>query len=230
MRWRSILGVAAVAWGAASPAQAGILFFTDRPTWEAAAGPLGFAEDFSGFAQDASFRTTPVALNGMTIQQLGTGSFRNIVDAGSVEEDFDFTEHNGTSHGSLFTNADGAGVRVQILFDLPNVAFGFESWIAHDTEGALLEVFDGASLLGSQALSNDFGGFLGYVLTGGDSATAALFRSETLIAGSVGEGFGLDNLAGTPVPEPGSAGLLGLGLAALSALRVLGRRAARSHR
>ncbi len=219
MRWRSILGVVAVAWGGASAAEAGIIFFTDRPTWEAATGPPSFAEDFSGFAQDTSFRAAPVALNGMTIQQLGTGSFRNIVDVGSAEEDFDFTEHNGTSHGSLFTNADGAGVRVQILFDLPNLAFGFESWVAHDGEGALLEVFDGASLLGSQALSNDFGGFLGYVLTGGDTATAALFRSETLIAGQVGEGFGLDNLAGSPVPEPGTGLLVMAGMLVLVARR-----------
>jgi hypothetical protein len=80
-----------------------------------------------------------------------------------------------------------------------NKAFGLDSWSGNDGEGAVLEVFSGATLLGSQALTGGDGDFLGYVLTGEDTAMAVRFRSDGLIPGMLGERFYIDNLAGTTV-------------------------------
>ena len=222
---RSIpVALAAVAFLAgAQPAAAGAVWYSDRASWLAASGPTTFSEDFSGFTQDTSFQTSAVALAGMTIAQVGSGSFRNeiIVDP----DEFDFTEHDGTNHASVFTNALGGStpaVDVEIVFDLPNLAFGFDHWAAADAEGARLEIYDGVTLLGFQDLSNGFPGFLGYVLDGGDVASALRFRSVASLtsAGDPGEGFGIDSLEGVAVPEPGTAGLLALGIAALGARRA----------
>ena len=217
----AVVAVAAVL--AAVGASASAIVFTDRASWVAAAGASTFFEDFSGFVQDTSFRTTSVALDGMAIRQVGSGSFRNTVDTGPP---FDFSEHGGTNHASLFTNAPGGptpAVDVEIVFDAPNLAFGFDHWAAADSEGARLEIWDGLTLLGFHDLSNDFPGFLGYVLDGGDVASAVRFRSLTSLTspGDPGEGFGIDSLEGVAVPEPGSAALLALGLAALGGRRTL---------
>jgi hypothetical protein len=213
---------AAVALAFTVNANAGVIFFTDEAAWNAAAGAPSFTENFSSFAADTSFRTTPVALNGMTISQEGvnTDSFRNTVDVPPL----DFPDNNGTAHSSTFTEGD-AGTQVRIMFDALNSAFAFETWEAASGEGAILEVFAGGSLLGSRALTDGSGDFLGYVLDGGDTATSVLFRSITSNSSSGGEGFGLDNLVGVnalpsaSVPEPGSLALLGVALGAFGLSR-----------
>jgi len=212
--------LAAAGFGAflAGSAQAGVVWFTDRSAWEAAAGALTFSENFSGFRTDQSFQTSAVALNGMSIQQEGPGDFRNSVDVTPLG----FTDNNGTAHASMFTDAGATSVR--IAFDSINAAFGGESWSAASGERARMQIFSGATLLGSNDLANADGAFLGYVLTGGDTATSVLFTSINNTPGSGGEGFGYDNLAGraaggAAVPLPGSAALLALGLGAMVSVR-----------
>lgn len=194
------------------PAHAQVLFFTDRAAWQAAVGTAPTIEDFSSFAADTPFQTAPVALNGMTIQQLGfNAAFRNLVDVPPLQ----FAPNSGSSSGSLYTNfAEGAtpATQVGITFAQSNRAFGLDSWGAFDGEGSVLEVFNGATLLGSQNLTNGNGDFIGYIVTGGGSATSARFSSVNLNPGGGGEGFYIDNLAVVPVPEPSGLVLLGLGL------------------
>jgi hypothetical protein len=180
-------------------AEADIIFFTDRVAWENAAEPTSFTESFSGFAVDTPFRASPVALNGMAIQQVGTERMAwNEVDVPPHL----FTPNSGSNSALLLTNfpeGGRSGVQVSITFTGLNKAFGFDSWSGNDGEGAVLEVFSGATLLGSQALTDGDGDFLGYVLTGEDTATAVRFRSDSLIPGMLGERFYIDNLAGTAV-------------------------------
>jgi hypothetical protein len=203
--------------GFPASAEAQIMFFTDRVAWEGAAGPRSFTEDFSGFSVITPFRTTPVALSGMTIQQVGDRMSWNEVDVPPLQ----FAPNSGSNSGLLLTDfpeGGDPGTQVRITFTGPNMAFGFNSWSGNDSEGAVLDVFSGSTLLGSQALTAGDGDFLGYVLTGTATATAVQFRSDRLVPGMIGERFYIDNLAGTtPIPEPSAVALVGLGACGLLA-------------
>src|SRR5262245_32733648 len=157
MKPRHLGAVLALA-GISGAAQAGIVFYTDRATWEAAVGPASFSENFSGFGVDTQFRTAPLALNGMTIGQEGANSFRNEVEVAP----FAFADNNATPHASSFT--DFGATTVRITFDALNHAYGGESWDAASGERARLEVYNGATLIGSQDLGAGNGTFLGYEL------------------------------------------------------------------
>jgi hypothetical protein len=145
---------------------------------------------------DTPFRASPVALNGMVIQQVGTERMAwNEVDVPPHK----FAPNSGSNSALLLTNfpeGGRSGIQVSITFTGRNKAFGFETWSGNDGEGAVLDVFSGATLLGSQALTGGDGDCLGYVLTGEDTATAVRFRSDSLIPGMQGERFYIDNLAG----------------------------------
>lgn len=225
-RWcrASVLAMALVF---TASAKADVVFYTNLANWQSAAGTPSFTEDFSGFATDTSFRTAPVGLNGMTIRQEGVdAAFRNQVDVAPLE----FSTGNGTNSGSLFTNAPegpAAGTQVRITFNALNQAFGLESWEGNSGEGAVMEVYSGTTLLGSQALTDASGAFLGYVLTNGDTATSVRFRSDRLNGGQGGEGFYIDNLAGVTaaaIPEPGPLLLSGIGLVVFAATSLKKRR------
>ena len=189
--------VVALCLGFPDSAAAAIIFFTDRVTWESAAMPPSFTENFLGFPVDTPFQTSLVALNGMAIQQEGNERMAwNEVDVPPLQ----FTPNSGGNSALLLTNfpEDGSsGIQVRITFTNLNMAFGFDSWSGNDGEGVVLDVFSGATLLGSQALTGGNGDFLGYVLTGVDTSTAVRFRSDRLIPGMIGERFYIDNLAGT---------------------------------
>jgi hypothetical protein len=209
----------AILWFAAARAEGAINFFTDAATWQAAAGASTFTEDFSGFLMDTPFHTSPVALNGMTISREGPeAGLSNYIDALPLT----FSGGSGTAQAELFTNTnEGAniGTQVRIAFSQLNTAFGFNSWEAVGLEGAVLEVYNGATLLGSQNLGGANAAFLGYALNGGDTATSVRFRSNLLNVGTSGEGFAIDNLAGVGVPEPELAGVVIAAMAAAWAKR-----------
>jgi hypothetical protein len=208
--------------------EAGILFFTNQATWSAAAGTPSFNEDFSSFATDTSFRTAPVMLQGMSIQQEGSNptNFRNEVDVVPLS----FSDHNGTANASVYVNhaeSTDPGVQVRITFNSLNAALGFQTWLAADAEIAVLDVLHGTTLLGSRDLTNGLGDFLGYVLTSGDTATSVLFYSKNLTVGTGGEGFGLDNVAAVnafAMPEPTTWRLLVFGGVAVAIGRLRRRR------
>ena len=194
---------------AAAASQASISWFTTLGGWNGSAGATSFTENFSGFVTDTQFRTGAVGINGGSIAQEGTNAsnFRNLIDVSP----FDFTDNNGTAHASMLTNSGVTTVRMTFANALS--AFGFETWIGQPLEGASVDVYNGATLLGSFDISNVDGSFTGFVLDGGDTATSIVWRSTTFVDGPGGEGFGLDNLVGVnamnPVPEPFTMVLLG---------------------
>lgn len=219
----ALCGVAVfIGFGVVDSMHGAVVFFTDRTVFLTATGTPSFTEDFQGFTSDASFRTAPLTIGGGVIQQegLNAANFRNFVDVAP----FDLTDNNGTNHASLFVDfPEGAspGTQVRLTFASPNLAFGSDTSQGTIAEGAVLEVFNGAVLLGSQPVSNTASAFLGYSLTGGDVATSVRFRSASLTPGNTGEGFSIDNLLGVDarnglaVPEPvpffmGWVSLLGL--------------------
>src|SRR5438477_8322704 len=172
------LVAAVMALGLSFPAAASadITFFTDRAAWESAAGAPSFTEDFSGFTVDTPFRTSPAALNGMAIQQVGTERMAwNEVDVPPHQ----YSPNSGSSSALLLTNfpeGGRAGIQVSITFTGPNKAFGFDTWSGNDGEGAVLDVFSGDTLLGSQALTGGGGDLLGYVLMGEVTSSARRLR------------------------------------------------------
>jgi hypothetical protein len=215
--WTALTSFAAACTLVAAPASGAINFFTNQATWLAAVpGGPSFSENFSGFAADTPFHSAPVALNGMTISREGPEQgLSNYIDVPPLV----FSGGSGTAQAELFTNTnEGAniGTQVRIAFVAANKALGFNSWEAVGLEGSVLEVYNGATLLGSQNLGGASAAFLGYVLTGGDVATSVRFRSNLLIVGTSGEGFAIDNLAGVAVPEPWGAALASLCLAGIS--------------
>lgn len=196
--------------------RAAATFHPHRAAWTAAL-PSGapFSEDFSSFAADAPFHTVPVAIGGGAISREGPEpGLSNYVDVLPLT----FPGGSGTNQAEVFVNTlEGmnVGTNVRITFAQPNLAFGFDVWEAVGLEGARLEIYNGAALLGSQVLPGGNGAFVGYTLTGGETATSVLFRANSLIVGTSGEGFAIDNLAGIAVPEPTAGALLLVGTAIL---------------
>jgi hypothetical protein len=199
-----------------------ITFFNNQASWQAAAGSLTFSEDFSGFGSDTLFRSSAVAINGGMLGQEGFDqAFRNLVDVNPQG----FSDNNGTNNASMYTNASDNGnppaTNVRLTFTSLNHAFGFSTWGAASGEVAAIDVYNGASLLGSISLTDGSGAFTGFVLDGGDVATSVVWRSVNTVAGTTGEGFGMDDLVGVsgdPVPEPFTMAL-GIGALALALKR-----------
>ena len=117
--WSAAVSVAVVGWFAVAPAQAVVNFFTNQATWQAAAGPATFTEDFSSFAADTSFANAPVALNGMTISREGPEpGLTNFIDVPPLM----FSSGSGTAQAELFTNTNEGqliGTQVRIAFAFP---------------------------------------------------------------------------------------------------------------
>lgn len=210
-----LIAIVAVA-SSAVAANAGINWHTSLASWNGATGGATMSEDFSSFGVDTSFRTAAVGITGGSLQQMGTDhSFRNEVDVTPTQ----FTDNNGTNHASMFVDGDpvNSPTMPRLTFNALETAFGFESWGGAGGEGAVFEVYNGATLLGSMTLTNGAGDFLGFDLTLGDVATHVSWRSLTANGTQAnGEGFGADNFVyGQPVPEPATLTLLGLGAAAI---------------
>lgn len=192
--------------------QADIVTFTSRPAWDATAGPSGFVEGFQGFTADVQFRTQLVNVGPFTLQQQGTtGVLRNFIDAPPFNPMF--PEHDGTTHASLFT--DFGSTTVAMTFTgLPLSAWGADFFGASTGEGVSLDLLDpDGKLLASLAVPVDTD-FFGFVSDGGEAVQRIVFRSSMNEPGALGEGFGLDNVAGVVgVPEPGGLALAGLAVA-----------------
>ncbi len=211
---KPLLVIAALATGTAAflaRAQAQVSVFTSRPAWEAAtAGSPGvFFEDFEGFAVDTPFRTATVDVGPFTLRQAGSGALRNFIDVPA----FEFPDNNGTKHASLFTNS--GGTTVDMTFAAPLLGWGADFF--GTATGELLDldlVLETGEVLAAVPVSLDTG-FFGFVTSPAHTIGRVAFRSRTDIPGPIGEGFGLDNVAGALIPEPGSLTLLGAGALAL---------------
>lgn len=221
---RAVLAPIAVIALAASPAFSQVTTYSNRSQWSSAVGSPTLLENFEGFLTDTSFRTALVNIAG------GQASLsREGADRGAPFDTIDVPPYGGidamTSSGStfayLFTDApEGAssGTQVRLTFNTPIRAFGMDVYLGDVLEGLTIEIIGAANqVLGTiEPTSAPNGTFAGFVST--NLVTSLRFRSTSVAAGGGGEAFGIDNLAGSPVPAPSAAGALMLGLA------VAGRR------
>ncbi|MBY0310580.1 MAG: hypothetical protein K2W85_00770 [Phycisphaerales bacterium] len=214
----------------AIPASAQVTTFLDRAQWSSAAGSQTLLENFEGFAVDTSFRLSPLAI----ATGFGTLS-REGVDRGPSFHLVDVPPYanidSGTSSGSafayLFTDgpeAGGPGTQVRLTFNTPIRAFGMDVFVGSVLEGVTIEIIGaGSQILGTIQPTAGAGGtggvFAGFV--SGEVVSSLRFRSTMTVAGTGGEAFGIDNLAGSPVPAPAAGGLL--------LLSIVGRRRRRTN-
>ncbi len=220
---RKVLSAACVA-GIAGSCLGQVTTFTNRAQWASASGPQIFLENFEGFAQDTSFRTSALLI------AAGQGTLtREGVDRGAPFHTIDVPPYgpidSDTASGSVFAycftdSPEGMsqGTQVRLTFNTPIRAFGMDIFLGAIAEGLTLEIIGAANqVLGTiTPQTSPTGTFAGFVSA--DPVASVRFRSAMLVSGSAGEAFGLDNLAGSPIPAPASAAVL------LAGLGLIGRR------
>jgi hypothetical protein len=224
---RFLLMIFAVAAGtilSAAQVHAAPITFTSRAAWiTAIGGSPSFNVDFSAFTVDTEFRTQTVDAGPFSLRQVGSdpaGPFRNMIDA----PPFQFSDNNGTTHASMFTNF--GFVTVDLTFDTSVSAWGADLFGAGGGTGEGVDIdvlLDGGGVLTFEIPPTPSAGFFGFILDPGQTATKITFKSHTnLPTTGLGEGFGMDNVAGLlhgaePIPEPATLVLLGTGLAGVGA-------------
>jgi hypothetical protein len=189
--------------------------YDSQAEWLAAlGGPTSFSEDFEGFEFDLDFREAPVAADGFSLVQTGSNfyEFRNFIDTPA----FAHSDNNGTNHASMYVNLDASvgntGVRLQPDASLVAWSGGFSIGSLTESLDLVLNLAGG----GSMTLSPDFVGggteeFFGFIASA-DMAVASIdFVARNYLGDPVGEGFGLDNVAGSFLPAPSALALLVLG-------------------
>ncbi len=200
-----------------APTRAGIILFTDRSDWARAVGRPIQTETFHGFADDASFRSGPVAILGGSIVEIGgppvNGDKANKIDVPPFE--FYAVSPNVTAF-ALIQYGGVNPTMVRIDFDRPVSAWGADFFLDADPL-SVLDLFDSdlneIGVIGAPPLTKSFYGFH---LDAGEAVSSIVFRNlEQHI-----DGHGMDNmsfvLAPQAVPEPSSGALALLGLAALA--------------
>ena len=186
------IAIGALAAGALSgTAAAAPTPFDDRPTWLTAIGGAPDAtEDFEGFVADTEFRTQTVALAVGTIEQIGTDeNFRNLVEVPPLQ----FTDNNGTSHASCFTNAaeppgNPLGTTVELTFSSPVSAWGADFTGVLGGEFLAVALDADGSIIGTLTPTSQ-DQFLGFAAGPGESVTKVILSSQNITPGGGGRGF-----------------------------------------
>lgn len=211
MRSRIVLSVAVLASSTTAWADVPIWFYPDRESFVRDFSPKSLlGSDFEEFTQDTPFRTGPLRTGEwdcLTLQQQGSGDFRNEVDVVPLR----FPEEGPTTNvASLFTNADGPTEVTGIFRGGSMMAFAMDYFSAGDGEGVRMYIMAWGTTLGTVDLQAGTSGFVGFYLPS-HLTTHVLFRSIRTIPGQEGEGFAIDNVLLLPfIPAPGPLALLAL--------------------
>lgn len=211
----------------ASRAEAAIITFTDRATWDSAVGAPSFTVDFSGFSTDKSFALSPLDLGPFTL--LGapvnhpaspygdlTGIV-NIVDAAAANANLGINDFVG-----LFDHVD-------LTFGVPVKAWGGTISNPAGDEVLAIDLLNGMSVLATLLpvdepwnphATTPYFGFFGFKATAGEQITSLRFRAVPGGSGAFGDAFRLDDVVGvsdvSAVPEPGTLWLLLSGVVGIS--------------
>ena len=190
-------------------ADAAFISYSDRATWQGAAGTVTGSENFNSFLSDVPLTLTPTALSGgMSVSGFWT------IDAApffsNSQCDLDGTPRLCGNNGNDLSFDFVTGIS----------AFGADfSSLNDNLARTVFDLFDAATLIGTLAppqvgsLSDQF---FGFVATAGENITR--IRTRQLFSDT----FGVDDIEIVAVPEPASTTLLLLGLCGLAFSRKRG--------
>jgi hypothetical protein len=195
---------------ATTPADAAVTVYTDQAAWLAAVSGV-ISENFeSSPLGELAPGTTDIGAFSITIDQ-NFGDVA-IVDNGNINGSRQF-------HGLLASD----GTTILDFSEFGSSIFGFAgTWNSTTTNDRLTVTIAGTTIEFDDHLPGNGSGFLGFVST--DPFSILQFRTETVT--SDGEAFDLDDVliatglaSTTPIPEPGTMGLLATSLLGLGLLR-----------
>ena len=183
--------------GSASSVMAGVTTYSNRDSWEGAAGAPTVSVDFEGFVADQSFQVSPVAMDGFTLQQTsGVRDFRNIIDT----PPFLFTDNNGTNHASMFVEGDEP---VEATVTLDDPAKGWAAYFVGTDGGERVDLIvyldDGSSdRVQLPDISTSSEQFFGVVAGARQKIVSIRFVARTAGGTVGGEGFTMDKVLASP--------------------------------
>ncbi len=191
----------------ASNANATLITYTDRTSFETAAGTTT-VEDFQSFVVDTPFHTTPVDVGDFTLSMIGSpNTSYNYIDIGppaSAE-----TNVNGTTNMRVFTD-NSPSFDLIFTFDTAITAFGADFANIND------DILRTRLLVGSEIATPPINPYPFVSFYGFTSDVA--FTSITF-EGLENDVYGIDNVTYSPIPEPTTMLLLGTGLIGLAGFR-----------
>ena len=198
----SLAALVALAVGFAFQADAGLLVFNDRDSWQAALGTANTPYTFNGFTADQSFATSTLNFGSFSLKSKGippAGSNKIVADSsdGTV---------NGTAFASMFLDKTRS---VELDFTNPALAFGAEFLGNTMNFGVFLHGDRAPVFIAGPATSQQYFGVI---------STSPIDRIEFLYSGPQGGSdiVNFDDVGISSVPEPSSLMVLGV-MAALFA-------------
>ncbi|MEM7314075.1 MAG: PEP-CTERM sorting domain-containing protein [Planctomycetota bacterium] len=200
-------------------ANASVMVFTDRPSFEAALGLPSGGGINTGFEQDSPQFLFPgtVVLNDFDLTIVGSPNVLNQITccepsgSGAIESHY--------FNGFLSNDVTNGPQEITFSFDTPLYGFGADFDQANNNGMGMIvngTLVDFSDLLGPAVGDLDFG-FIGVVDTMMPFSSATLVMTGGLP--NQGEFFRMDNATLAPVPEPATHLLMLFGFLALLGLR-----------
>jgi hypothetical protein len=185
-----------------SQSLAAVSIYTDRATWETAAGGTpDFVADFSSFTEDTDFKPAQVDVGPFTLVQipLASGNELNKIDVAPFESS-GFFSPSGTTY-ALMRVTDAPPTTVSLTFDQPVISWGAD-FLFIFVQGTILDL---ESTSGTVSITPTESGFFGFVSS--EPVSEILFRSA--LQPGPGENFGMDDAAGFNESSAASLDVIG---------------------
>jgi hypothetical protein len=183
--------------GFAFQADAGLLVFDSRDSWQAALGNAGFAYNFNGFKADASFASSAINFGPFNLRGIGVP----VANTDKVVTGPSNSTVDGSPFASMFLDS---AHRVDLGFTVPALAFGAEFIGSAWNFGVFQHGSESPIILGGTAGEKQYFGII---------STEPIDRIEFLYSGSPDSSttVNFDNVGLASVPEPSSLMILGMG-------------------